>query len=257
LKIAVCMKYVPSDMSRDLDEESGGIRRTEENSTINQADLFALETALHIKKKLGGSVCVLTMGPEFAVNLLREACALGADEFILISDRKIAGSDSYATALILSAALKDGYDLILCGERTVDGETGQVPGEISARLERPFLCGVTRLEKLDEGELVCACLGNGTEDIYSLPLPAVLSISNGMTGIAHPLKPSLKGLRLARQMQYKLLDLAALGISPEQVGITGAPTRVIRTTAPDWTRQSRVIQGAAQGVLASLEVLNG
>jgi len=257
MKIAVCMKYVPADMSRGIDEQSGGIERTEDNSAINQADIFALETALYMKKKYGGSVSVFTMGPKFAENLLREACALGADELNLISDRRIAGSDSYATALILAAAVKEGFDLVLCGERTVDGETAQVPGEISARLDLPFVCGVTGIESMENGELVCVHLSDRGEDVLAVSLPAVLSISSGMSGIDHPLRPSPKGMRMAREMQARQLDLDSLGVKAEEVGIKGAPTQVAGTVVPDWTRQCQMAADLNEGVQHSLEVLHG
>lgn len=255
MKIAVCMKYVPDDMSRDIDEKSGGIKRTEENSTINQADIFALETALFMRKKHGGSITVYTMGPDFAANLLREACALGADELNLISDRKIAGSDSYCTAFVLAAALKDKFDIVLCGERSVDGETGQVPGALSAMLELPFVYGVIGIDKLSDGEIICRRLSDEGEDFVSLPLPAVMSISCGMTGVNHPMRPSLEGLRMARNMQHNILNLDLLGLDPAQVGLSGSPTRVAKTVVPDWSRQCRVFHNLEQGVRMSLEVL--
>lgn len=255
MKIAVCMKYVPLDLTSSIDERSGGILRSAENSTINQADRFALEAALRLKARYKGSVSVYSMGPKFAVNLLREACALGADELFLISDKLLAGSDSYVTALVLAAALGNPYDLILCGERTVDGETGQVPGELSARLKLPFATGVTEILEFSPDAIECICLTDTKRKRLSVPLPAVLGISCGMGVSVQRMAPSLKRLRLARDAQPTLIDTRALGLPADQVGMAGSPSTVVRTFAPDWTRTCTVASDLTQGIKLSLEVV--
>lgn len=237
MNIAVCMKYVPADLSRGVDYKSAGIRRTPDNCAINQADMFALEAALRLKAQLAGKVRVFTMGPAFAENLLREACALGADELYLISDPALAGADSYATAAVLAAAVSKDNDLVLCGERTVDGETGQVPGELSARLDLPYASPVVEIIKASDTALVCRRLTGETDDIVQVPLPALLGISNGMKGAPRPVLPSLDGIRRAANMQYVHLGLDDLGMRACDTGAAGSPTRVEAVTVPDCTRR--------------------
>lgn len=255
LKIAVCMKYVPADLTDSVDKQSGGIFRTAENSTINQTDKLALEAALRLKHRYGGSVSVYTMGPAFSENLLKEACAFGADQTFLITDRLLAGADSYVTALVLSTALGARYDLILCGERTVDGETGQVPGEISARLNASFTTGVTEIVEISQNSILCCCLTDTAQRTVSLPLPAVLGISTGISKSLPGIAPSLQGLRRARECSPVRLDAQALGLSSEELGITGSPTAVVKVFSADWSRDCRMAKDLRQGVELSLEVM--
>lgn len=255
MRIAVCMKSVPADFNKGLDKKAGGILRSPYNSTINPADIFALETAITIKNRYGGSISAITMGPEFAEKQLKEACALGADELFLICDRRAAGADTFATSAVLSAALKS-YDLVLCGERSIDGETGQVPAEISARLELPFLNSVNRIVEFKDNTLICKTLDDNEQKEVALPLPAVLAISCGMEDIGHPLAPSLSGLRKVRTVSVRRLNLEDLKISVEQAGEKGSKTMVKQVTIPDWSRKCTMAQSLEIGLSLSMEVLN-
>lgn len=236
MNIAVCMKYVPADLSLGVDGKSAGIRRTPDNCTINQADRFALETALRIKAQMSGTVRVYTMGPTFAENLLREACALGADELYLISDSALAGADSYATAAALAAAVGRKNDLVLCGERTVDGETGQVPGELSARLDLPYASPVTEIVKVTDAAIICHRSTGEADDVIEVPFPALLGISNGMKCVSMPVLPSLRGIQQAANMKFVRLGNEDLGLRPCDTGAVGSPTCVEAVKTPDCTR---------------------
>ena len=255
MKIAICMKCVPSDLAVGINNSTGGIDRTAANSRINQADIFALETAIKLRKEHGGRIDVYTMGPAFAETVLREALALGADQAVLICDRAMAGSDTFSTSAVLSAAIGSDYDLVLCGERTVDGETGQVPGQLSARLGFSFSSGVTELQA-GENFVLCRRLEEYSEDTVRLPLPAVVGVSCGMTGVNHPLRPSLKGIQKARQAEIRRLDGAALGLSEAEIGSEGSPTRVRSVTVPDWSRRCRILRELSQGLEISREMID-
>lgn len=255
MNIAVCMKCVPADLTVGINNSSGGIDRSGNNSCINQADLFALEAAIRLKQSLGGQIDVYSMGPEFAENMIREALALGADQATLICDRVMAGSDTYATAAVLSAAIDGGYDLILCGERTVDGETGQVPGQLSARKDCSFASGVTEI-RAEAGAVICRRLDEYSEDSVRLPLPAVVGISCGMTGVNHPFRPSLKGMKRARETKIRRLNASDLGFAGNELGSEGSPTRVQRVTVPDWSRQCKTVESLEQGIALSREMID-
>lgn len=255
MNIAVCMKCVPADLTVGINNSSGGIDRSGNNSSINQADIFALEAAIRLKQSLGGQVDVYSMGPEFAENMLREALALGADNATLICNRILAGSDTYVTSAVLSAAINKDYELILCGERTVDGETGQVPGQLSARKNWAFASGVTEI-RAETGAIICRRLDEYSEDSVRLPLPAVAGISCGMTGANHSFRPSLKGMKRAREAKIRRLDASDLGFTGNELGSVGSPTRVQRVTAPDWSRQCRIMGSLEQGIELSREMID-
>lgn len=102
MKIVVCMKQVPATSKVDIDPETGAMKRMSGETRTNPYDLFALETALAIREKTGGTVTVLTMGPSQAEEMIRDAYTMGADEGVILSDRKFAGADVLATSYALA-----------------------------------------------------------------------------------------------------------------------------------------------------------
>lgn len=257
LKIAVCMKSVLNNTTEAARE--GNIARNVKNSTMNPFDLYALETALSIPSADGREISVFTMGEQTSGSaLLTEACKLGADKLYLISDHVFAGSDTYVTASILTKALRlyGPFDLILCGERAIDGETGQVPGALSAMLDIPYTTCVVGLQTVSPHSLLCHCRREESVDTVSIPLPCILGISCGMEGIHHPVVPSLKGLRRAHNIRIELLDNSLLDFPPEKVGIAGSPTRVVKTTRPSWNRECQMFSDTEAGVDMLLSLLN-
>ena len=128
MKIVVCMKQVPATSKVDIDPETGAMKRMSGETRTNPYDLFALETALAIGEKTGGTVTVLTMGPPQAEEMIRDAYTMGADEGVILSDRKFAGADVLATSYALAQGIQviGGADLIICGRQTTDGDAAQV-----------------------------------------------------------------------------------------------------------------------------------
>lgn len=128
MKIVVCMKQVPATSKVDIDPETGAMKRMSGETRTNPYDLFALETALSIREKTGGTVTVLTMGPPQAEEMIRDAYTMGADEGVILSDRKFAGADVLATSYALAQGIQviGGADLIICGRQTTDGDAAQV-----------------------------------------------------------------------------------------------------------------------------------
>ena len=139
MKILVCMKQVPAGTKVDIDPETGAMKRMSGATRTNPYDLFALETALRIREQQGGTVTVLTMGPPQAEEMMRDAYTMGADDAVILSDRKFAGADVLATSYALSQAIQvlGGADLILCGRQTTDGDTAQVGPAIAEHLHMP------------------------------------------------------------------------------------------------------------------------
>ena len=236
LRMAVCMKQVPGDIGKSLSAD-GRICRDAQSSIINPADVFSLETALTLKEQLGGQVDIFTMGTETAKGLLREAATLGADGLFLLSDRDFAGADTYATAFVLAAALEKitDYDLIFCGRRTLDGETGQVSIQIAEMLGIPVVTNVVRLEWREE-KLICRRLLEDGEETVKVPLPARVSVMEGIEGIEHPRLPSVFGVRNGAMRAIVTLDREALALEKEKVGSAGSFTEVNRSFFPEWKR---------------------
>lgn len=178
-KCVVLIKQVPDTkrITGDVMNEDGTVRRSALPAIFNPEDLNALESALQIKDKYGGHITVITMGLPGASAILRESLYRGADEAILITDRRCAASDTLATSYILSCAVKKlDYDIVLCGRQAIDGDTAQVGPQLAEKL------GVTQITYVEElielgGETITAQrnIGNGWQQVRT-KLPALLTV---------------------------------------------------------------------------------
>lgn len=138
MKIVVCVKQVPDTTEVKLDPVTNTLIRDGVPSIINPDDKAGIEAALRLKEETGGTVTIVSMGPQQADVALREALAMGADEAILISDRAFGGADTWATSSTIAAALKKlDYDLIITGRQAIDGDTAQVGPQIAEHLGIP------------------------------------------------------------------------------------------------------------------------
>jgi electron transfer flavoprotein beta subunit len=171
------------------------------------------------------------MGPPQAEATLREAISVGADRAVLVSDRAFAGSDTWATSLTLSAALrKVGFDLIICGKQAIDGDTAQVGPGVATFLDIPQATYVRKIEDItDETARVERLLEDGYE-VVELPLPALLTV---VKEINEPRLPSLRGKMKSRKAEIGKLAQEDLGIATEELGLQGSPTNVLRVFAPE------------------------
>ncbi len=144
MNIVVCLKQVPGTTEVKINPQTNTLIRQGIKNIINPFDTYALEEGVRLKEKQGGKVTVISMGPPQALDMLREAISLGADEAILLSDSAFAGADTYATAFTLAAAVKKlgRVDLIICGRQSTDGDTAQVGPEMSEMLNVPFVAYV-------------------------------------------------------------------------------------------------------------------
>ena len=139
MKILVCIKQVP-DTTDIKWTENNTIQREGVESIINPYDVYAIETALKLKQSCNAEITVLTMGPNQAEDILRKALAVGCDNAVLLSDRKFAGADTYATGKTIAAAVKSkfsDFDLIICGQFAMDGDTAQTGPTIAQNLSIP------------------------------------------------------------------------------------------------------------------------
>ena len=198
----------------------GTIDRSNAPAIVNPCDLHALEAA----RTLTSDVVAVTMGPPGAEAALREAIAHGAAEGVLVTDRAFAGSDTWATANVLAAAIRKlcSFDVILCGLPAIDGETGQVGPHVAQRLGIPQATGCESIRVTEDRLLVRRIIEGGYE-IASLPMPALLTIAE--TGYA-PAYPTLPLRRRAARATLISLGAADLALEPDQYGLEASPTKV-------------------------------
>ena len=177
MNIAVLVKQVPAVSDIQLSGDNNLVR-VGAPSMLNPVDLHAIEAALALKDQEGGTVTLVTMGTALASDILREGIALGADKGILLSDERMAGSDTLATGQILAAALaKLGpLDLVLAGKRSTDGDTGQIPPALAQRLGMTLLSYADELEVKD-GQATIRRLNRGGVETLQAALPALISVT--------------------------------------------------------------------------------
>ncbi len=182
MKIIVCIKQVIAGDQVKIDPSTHSLSRSPEFSCINPFDLFALNMAVQIKKEYSGSVTAVTMGPEISEEVLWEALAVGADRAILLSDPRFASSDTLATSYVLGMGVRKigEFDLILCGMRTADGDTGQVGPQLAEELSIPYVTGVEKLEK-KKNLFHLGRLSDGYREILEVSAPALFTISSKAT----------------------------------------------------------------------------
>ncbi|MEJ2387585.1 MAG: FAD-binding protein [Chromatiaceae bacterium] len=232
LKIISLMKQVPvpSEMRMGAD---GLMDRTKAKSIINVDCTFALEQALQIKNQVpDAELIVLSMGPASFEQSLRKAVAMGFDRAVLLSDRRLGGSDTFVTGLCLAAALRKlGFDkdspgpfIVFAGRQTSDGDTAHVPSQVGENLGIPQATFVDKVD-LAGDHLVVRRIIEGGHQSLKLPLPCVVSIAP--TAIPAR-RPSLAGTMRAKKADIEKLDLAEVGVSPDRVGLDGSPTLVAK-----------------------------
>ncbi|MBD3309087.1 electron transfer flavoprotein beta subunit/FixA family protein, partial [candidate division KSB3 bacterium] len=216
---------------------------------FNPEDLNALEEALALKEQHGGTVTVITMGPPNAAEVLREALFRGADDVILLSDRKFAGADTLATSYVLCQAIKKvgDYDLVLCGRQAIDGDTAQVGPQTAEKLGINQITCVDRIVELNARTITAERSIEGGYEIVKAKLPILLTITDEaniprppaakkVLAYKHAMTPleirdyDEEYLRTTEieesHVMIKLWDHQEIGVAPEQCGLSGSPTKV-------------------------------
>ena len=237
MNIIVCIKQVPDSTQVKVDPKTGTLIRAGVPSILNPYDHFALEKALDIKAKTGAKVTVLSMGPNQAIAVLRLALALGADEGILLSDRAFAGSDTWATSYALATAIRKigQYDLILCGQMAIDGDTAQTGHGIAKQ--------ITFCTHVDASgnQVVVKKLIEGGKQVLQADMPVLVTMT--MPVDYAPKYPSFLAAHKAQDKQTYTWTAADIGADPQKLGLNGSPTRVDRIFPPPARQKGEVLTG--------------
>jgi len=230
MKIVVCIKQVPDTAEVKLDPKTGTLIRDGVPSIINHDDKAGLEAALRIREQLndGTTVTVVCMGPPQADVALREALAMGADEAHLVSAREFGGSDTYATATIISAALrKIGYDLVITGRQAIDGDTAQVGPQIAEQLQVPQISYAEEI-KIDGDAIIVKRQFEDQAHMLKVKTPCLLT---ALAELNEPRYMSVGGIIDAYNAEIKVWGFEDLknDMNPEWIGLKGSPTNVFQS----------------------------
>jgi electron transfer flavoprotein beta subunit len=250
MDIIVCIKQVPDTTEVRINPETNTLIREGVPSIVNPFDENAVEAALQLKEKHGGTVTVITMGPPQASEALKTCVAMGADHTFLVSDRAFAGSDTWATSYTLSQAIKKigKFDLILCGKQAIDGDTAQVGPGIAEWLGLPQVTFVSKIS-LEGAKLKVERLLEEVNEVVECPLPAVLTV---VKQINEPRLPSLKGLMRAKKAEVKSLNAANIEGDPKNMGLNGSPTSVVRIFTPPAKGGGQILSGEPETIIDTL-----
>ena len=244
MEIIVCIKQVPGTSEVEVDPETGVLKRSGIDSKMNPFDLYAIETALRIKQRHGAHIKVLSMGPPQAKEVIEEAIWMGADDGLLLSDRRFAGADVLATAYTLSqGVMTQGLpDLIICGKQTTDGDTAQVGPEMAEFLNIAHVANVNRIvEVASDGLAVDMDLPDSVLTV-EVTFPCLITVEKG---ICEPRLPSF-----LRKMENKNKEVPVLGLADFEdteethYGLAGSPTQVRRIFPPDSNADQQIWQDA-------------
>lgn len=246
MEILVCVKRVPDTSENEIELHSGGndIERVDLVYSINEPDNYAVEEALQIASRVGGTVSVVTVGAEEDEEVLRREMAMGATHGILLTDDSFIGSDNRGIASILKAFVQKGrYDLILTGVQAEDGGA-QVGGMLAAMLDYPFASLVTSIEVLDGRKLkISREIEGGNKEVSEIDLPCVLSIQ---TGINEPRYVGMKGIRAVQSIPIPTHGASDLSLKPEEVGAAAAKVTRVDYFVPALGKGARILSGTQE-----------
>jgi electron transfer flavoprotein beta subunit len=245
--IVVCVKYVPDATADRHFEADNTVDRVGVDGLLSELDEYAVEQALRLKEKADSpedvTVTAVSIGPDKAVDAVRKALQMGADQGVHVVDDAIAGSDAIATSLVLAAAVKkaaggDVPDLVMCGMSSTDGSMGVVPAMLAERLGVPQVTLASVVET--QGDQVRIKRdGDTATEVIGATMPLVLSVTD-QSGEAR--YPSFKGIMAAKKKPLETYSLADLGVPADQVGLSVAWSVVEDTEARPPRTQGEIVK---------------
>ena len=245
MNIVVCGKVIPaSSVTIEIDQNTRRMVRKGVPHELDPAAASAVEEALRLTEKQGGTVTLVTMGITDATIGIRNALAMGVTSAVHILDDAVAGSDTLATAKILAAAIKkQPFDLVICATESSDSYSGIVPGQIAYFLRVPPMTFAKEI--IIEGDrIIIKRQSENGYDLVESSLPALVAVSSG---INEPRYPQLKGIMAAKKKEIKIYTAADLGLPPDQVGEKGAREKVLTVGRPPKRQAGKVVVDEGEG----------
>jgi electron transfer flavoprotein beta subunit len=252
MNIIVCVKRVPETADADvvIDKSAKDIERSGLVFDLNEWDNYAIEEAIVLKEKMGGTVTVISMGGEDSNESLRKCLAMGADDAVRLTDPAFAGSDGFATAKALAEAVrKIPYDVIFAGVQAEDDGFGQVGVSMAEILGIPHVSLVNSLEVEGKKMKVHRELEGGLEEVVEVDLPAVLTIQ---TGINQPRYVSIMGIRKVAKKEIKAFGASDLNLKPDEVGVSGSYIQLEKIFLPPVGEGAQMLDGKPEEVASKV-----
>ncbi len=252
MNIIVCVKRVPETTDADviIDKSGKDIEKGGLVFDLNEWDNYAIEEAILLKEKMGGTVTVLSMGGEESNESLRKCLAMGADDAVRLTDPAFAGSDGFATARVLAEAIrKIPYDLVFTGVQAEDDGFGQVGVALAEILGVPHASLVNSLGVQDMKVNAHRELEGGLEEVVEVDLPAVLTIQ---TGINQPRYVSIMGIRKVAKKEIKTFGVSDLNLKTEEVGLSGSYIQLEKIFLPPVGEGAQMLEGKPEEIASKV-----
>lgn len=252
MEILTCIKQVPGTTEVEVDEATGVLKRDGVDSKMNPYDLFALETALRIKKEYNATLKVITMGPPQAKQIIEESFMMGADEGAIISDRKFAGADVLATSYTISQGIKKmgNPDIIICGKQTTDGDTAQVGPEVAEFLNIPHVTNVTKIIDVKEDSIVVEIDMPNTLEVCEVKYPCLMTVEKDI------FQPRLPSFKLKMETKHREIPIYSLNDFEDKnemnYGLNGSPTQVLKIFPPTPNTDKDILRGSSDELSEAL-----
>jgi electron transfer flavoprotein beta subunit len=254
----VGIKQVPDTSNIRIDPETGTLIRQGVPTILNPYDAHAVAVAVEWKRRLGGKVTVISMGPPSTVSSIRECIEMGADRGILISARQFSGADTLATSFVLAEVIKaihdqDPISLVLFGKQAIDGDTAQVGPGVSVRLDFPLVTYVIQIRdlNLEEGYVITERKTERRNEVVKTSLPSMLTCEKEIAPIPFASLPDL--IYSLRYDPEVWTAEAPVAFPLDEIGLKGSPTMVSKVTTPDKHASGEMIHVEETGMDLAVE----
>jgi len=250
----VCVKQIadpeaPAGSFRVDEAAKQVIPATGVNQVVSPFDEQAVEAALRIKDAHGGKITALSLGRDFAMDVIKKPLSMGADELILLQDPAFEGGDSRATAYALAMAIKKvgEFDIIFCGRQAADWDAGQVGSGIAEFLGIPSVTVAKKVEVLDDKVKVERVVTDGYE-VIEVSTPVLITVSNEL---GEPRYPKLKGIMAAAKKEVPTWNAQDIAADTSKLGASGARTKLLKLFVPVKEAKCEIIEGESPEEAAS------
>ncbi|MDE6284586.1 MAG: electron transfer flavoprotein subunit beta/FixA family protein, partial [Bacilli bacterium] len=247
MNITVLVKPVPY---KSIVDQDGNVVRNKIKNIINKDDKCAIEEALKIKEKTNGKVSSISMSVKSNIKVLKDILAYGVDDAILLNDNIFAGSDTNATAYILSQAInKIKSDLIICGKISSDSATSQVGIGVAAKLNIPFLYNVCEIIEINKEIIKCKIINGNSYEIIKSKLPCLVIVNDS---INIPRIPTVNNRLMAEKKEIIIWDSNDIGVDKSKCGFAGSVTNVVGLTPLSTYKDVNILNGTIEDKISKL-----
>lgn len=231
-RFIVFLKQVPASTKVEMDPVTKRLKRNSALTQVNPDDLYALQLALTLKRRMPAEIVAVSMGPSSAEDVLREALQRGADKAVLLSSRAFAGSDTLCTSRVLAEAVKKigSYSLLLFGRMAIDGDTAQVGPEVAGFLNIPQITQLVSVSEIDDAKIRIQRKGDHTIQLLAVDLPCAVMVGKENCDLDYL---TLSGWRRAMKQKIEHWNEQDLHLSSDEIGLEASPTHVVKTEVPE------------------------